>query len=109
TRTTSGSGGSTPSQGTAPIAPEPTARKKNDRPKRPSDELGLFLFPEGLPMPLDDLMRQFADLVGRALARRWLRQRGLAPPQDGDPGGKPSETLGADRPPQPQGPTSEAD
>ena len=37
-------------------------------------------------MSLEELMRQFAALVGEALARRWWRRRGPAPPPAGDPG-----------------------
>ena len=60
-------------------------------------------------MSSDDLMQQFADLVGRALARRWLRKRGLVAPPEGDPGRKPSETLETDRAPRPQESTPKAD
>ena len=35
-------------------------------------------------MPFEELMRQFAVLLGRALARRWLRQRGLLKPSEGN-------------------------
>ena len=59
-------------------------------------------------MPLDDLVRQFADMVGRALARRWLRLRGLAPRPDSEPRRKRSETTEVDRRPPSQGPTTEA-
>jgi hypothetical protein len=35
-------------------------------------------------MNVDDLMNQFAELVGRAMARRWLRRCGvIAPPGHG--------------------------
>jgi hypothetical protein len=37
-------------------------------------------------MSHEGLMRQFAALVGGAIARRWLRQRGLIPPLEGDRG-----------------------
>lgn len=36
-------------------------------------------------MSLEELMKQFAELVGRSLARRWLKTRGLASPQGDDP------------------------
>jgi hypothetical protein len=59
-------------------------------------------------MPLDDVMRQFADMVGRALARRWLRLRGLTPQLDSEPRRKRRETLRVDRRPPSQGPTTPA-
>jgi hypothetical protein len=59
-------------------------------------------------MPLDDVMRQFADMVGRALARRWLRLRGLAPMPESEPGRKRSETIEADRQPPSHESTTEA-
>ena len=36
-------------------------------------------------MSLEELMKQFAELVGRNLASRWLKTRGLSPPQGNDP------------------------
>ena len=59
-------------------------------------------------MPLDDVMRQFADMVGRALARRWLRLRGLAPRPESEPRRKRRETPKVDRRPPSQGPTTAA-
>jgi hypothetical protein len=56
-------------------------------------------------MPLDDVMRQFADMVGCALARRWLRLSGLAPRLDSEPRRKRSEPTEVDRRPPSEGPT----
>jgi hypothetical protein len=36
-------------------------------------------------MSASRLMHEFAELVGRALARRWLTQRGLIPPGEEGP------------------------
>lgn len=51
-------------------------------------------------MSLEELMKRFAELVGRNLARRWLKARGLASPQGDDPPPErpmPSEADGAPR------------
>jgi hypothetical protein len=37
-------------------------------------------------MHVEELMNQFAELVGRAMARRWLRQRGVIAPPGDEPG-----------------------
>ena len=31
-------------------------------------------------MTTEDLMKEFAELIGRALARRWLAEQGQPPP-----------------------------
>src|ERR1700722_8644612 len=52
---------------------------------RPSNTLGLFLFIEEFLMQIELLLREFAVLVGRALARQWLRQCDLAAPDQDNP------------------------
>lgn len=48
-------------------------------------------------MPMDDLIRQFAEMVGRPLARRWLSQRGVDDRSEGETGKRQSGMSEADR------------
>jgi hypothetical protein len=59
-------------------------------------------------MPPEELMRQFAAVVGGALARRWLRQRGLVPPPQGNSGPITQEAAPESRSP-PTGPHAGGD
>lgn len=49
-------------------------------------------------MPIDDLMRQFAEVVGRALARKWLSQSGGGARTEGESRRKQSEAIEAEIP-----------
>ena len=46
---------------------------------------GPFLFSEEAPLQIDRLLRAFATLVGRALARRWLRRCDRSLPANNTP------------------------
>jgi hypothetical protein len=45
-------------------------------------------------MPIEELMRQLAELVGRALARRWLERSGRPSPTEQPQSGPDSEESG---------------
>jgi hypothetical protein len=59
-------------------------------------------------MPFEELLRELAELAGRELARRWLRQRGLAPPPEVDPGRHRADATKSKRRHPPPDPPNEA-
>ena len=60
-------------------------------------------------MQWDELMKQFADLVGRAMASRWLAQRSASRHQEKETGRESTGKTRAQYPPESQRPRAAPD